>query len=156
MKPRKRSAEPHELRLTRLLDAPRPLVFQAWSEPRHLVRWWGPHNFTLPFCLVDFREGGAYKFCMRAPDGTDHWVWGVYREIVEPSRLVFSWNRTPASEPVNPWAVTLVSVTFAEEGTLTRLTLLQARFQNEEDCVDHRGGWTECLDRLTNCLLPVS
>lgn len=62
--------------LTRRFAAPRALVFRAWTEPAHLTRWWGPDAFTLPTCQVDFRVGGKYKFCMRAPDGSDHWVWG--------------------------------------------------------------------------------
>ena len=134
--------------LTRLLNAPRELVFQVWTEPRHLIRWWGPTDFTLPFCEMDFRPGGAYRFCMRAPDGSDHWVWGVYQEIVAPERLSFTWNRTQTPAMQDPWARTIVSVTFTEERGLTKLTLHQATFQKPEECTDHRGGWTECLDRL--------
>ena len=95
-------SEPAEnvLVLTRLIDAPRGLVFSVWTQPEHLTRWWGPNQFTLPHCEGDFREGGAYKFCMRAPDGSDHWVWGTYEEIVPPSRLVFTWHRTEGSEIV--------------------------------------------------------
>ena len=144
------SAEPADrvLVLTRLIDAPCSLVFSVWTQPEHLTRWWGPDEFTLPHCEVDFREGGAYKFCMRAPDGSDHWVWGVYHEIVAPARLVFSWNRTQAPAMSDPWAVTRVTVTLTEEAGKTRLTLHQAVFPKDEECADHRGGWTECLDRL--------
>ena len=90
------SGEGNVLAFTRVLNAPRQLVFRIWTQPAHLVRWWGPNDFTLPACEVDFRVGGKYKFCMRAPDGSDHWVWGRYQEIVEPERLVFSWHRTPS------------------------------------------------------------
>ena len=143
-------AEPADrvLVLTRLIDAPRELVFSAWTQPAHLVRWWGPNGFTLPHCDVEFHPGGAYKFCMRAPDGSDHWVWGTYEEIVPPSRLVFSWHRTETPARVDPWAVTRVTVTFAEEAGKTRLALRQAVFPLAEECLDHRGGWNECLDRL--------
>ena len=134
--------------LDRLLDAPRSLVFAVWTRPEHLTRWWGPQDFTLPHCEVDFREGGAYKFCMHAPDGSDHWVWGIYREIVEPERLVFTWNRTPSPVTENPWARTVVTVTFTEDRGKTRLTLHQAIFPQAEECTDHQGGWTQCLDRL--------
>ena len=139
-----------ELVLTRLLAAPRPLVFQVWTQPQHLARWWGPNDFTLPVCEVDFRVGGKFKFCMRAPDGSDHWVWGCYQEIVAPERLVFSWNRTPTPAEKEPWAVTVVSVTLAEQDGKTLLTLRQEIFQKAEECTDHRGGWTECLDRLVS------
>lgn len=142
-------AEDRALNLTRLLEAPRSLVFAAWTQPQHLVRWWGPSNFTLPVCEQDLRVGGAYKFCMRAPDGSEHWVWGVYREIVEPERLSFTWNRTQSPATENPWARTIVTVTLTEEARgQTRLTLHQATFPKDTECEDHRGGWTQCLDRL--------
>jgi len=138
--------------LTRVLNAPRELVFKVWTEPRHLTRWWGPNDFTLPFCEVDFRPGGAYKFCMRAPDGSDHWVWGVYREIVAPERLSFTWNRTQTPVMENPWARTVVTVTFTEALGQTTLSLHQATFPKAEECTDHQGGWTECLGRLADLL----
>jgi len=134
--------------LTRLLDAPRQLAFKVWTEPRHLTHWWGPNDFTLPHCEVDFRIGGKYKFCMRAPDGSDHWVWGVYEEIVASERLVFTWHRTQTPAEEDPWAVTRVTVTFTEHDGKTTLTMHQAVFPLAEECTDHRGGWTECLDRL--------
>jgi uncharacterized protein YndB with AHSA1/START domain len=133
--------------LTRLLDAPRALVFQVWTRPEHLAHWWGPKDFTLPHCMMDFRPGGAYRFCMRAPDGLDHWVWGVYREIVAPERLVFTWERE--DEPgLRRRLSNLVTVTFAAEGLKTRLTLRHAAFQTAADREDHNGGWTQCLERL--------
>lgn len=147
MKARPEPAE-RVLVLTRLLDAPRQLVFKAWTEPRHLTRWWGPNDFTLSHCEVDFRIGGKYKFCMRAPDGSDHWVWGEYEEIVAAERLVFSWYRTQTPAGEDPWAVTRVTVVFSEHDGKTKLTLHQAVFPLAEECTDHRGGWTECLDRL--------
>src|SRR5688572_22943410 len=80
--------ESKELVLTRVFDAPRELVFQAWTEPEHLKRWWGPNGFTLPYCTVDLRPGGAIHFCMRSPDGFEIWSKGIYREIVPPERFV--------------------------------------------------------------------
>lgn len=135
--------------LTRLLAAPRSLVFQAWTQPGHLARWWGPAGFTLPTCEMDFRAGGAYRFCMRAPDGRDHWVWGVYREIVEPERLVFTWEREDEAG-LRCQSSMVVTVTFAEQAGQTRLTLHQATFQTTADCADHHRGWKECLDRLAD------
>jgi uncharacterized protein YndB with AHSA1/START domain len=133
--------------LERLLDAPRQLVFEAWAQPAHLTRWWGPKDFTLPFCELDFRPGGSYRFCMRAPDGSDHWVWGVYREIAPPARLVFTWERE--DEPgLRAQSKTVVTVTLAERAGKTHLTLHHALFQTVADRVDHTGGWTQCLDRL--------
>jgi len=148
-------AEQRVLILTRLLEAPRELVFKVWTQPGHLARWWGPNNFTLPHCEMDFRPGGAYRFCMRAPDGSDHWVWGVYREIVEPERLVFTWEGQDEAG-LRSGLNNLVTVTFTEQGKRTHLTLHHATFQTVADRDDHRGGWTECLDRLaelvTRCI----
>ncbi len=143
------SQQPAEriLIIERLFDAPRSLVFQAWTKPEHLVRWWGPDHFTLPTCEQDFRGGGKYRFCMRAPDGSDHWVWGEYREIVVPERLVFTWWRE-TEEGLRTRSETLVKVTFAEQGKKTRLTLHQSTFQTLADRDGHNGGWTECLERL--------
>jgi uncharacterized protein YndB with AHSA1/START domain len=82
-----------ELVITRIFDAPRELVFSVWTRPEQVTRWWGPNDFTLPVCEMDFRVGGSYKYCMRSPEGEDHWVWGEYREIAEPERIVFTWER---------------------------------------------------------------
>lgn len=136
------------LKLTRDFDAPRALVFKAWTDPQHLVRWWGPKDFTLPHYQQDFRVGGTYRLCMRSPEGEDHWVWGVYREIVEPERIVFTWNRDP--HPEMPRAESVVSVTLSEHGGGTRLTLHHAIFQSTRDRNEHVGGWTQCLERLAN------
>lgn len=134
------------LTLTRVLDAPRSLVFSVWTQPEHLVRWWGPKDFTLPFCETDFREGGAYRYCMRGPDGTNHWVWGQFQEIIEPERIVFTWGREDAEGKALPESV--VTVTLEEYDGKTRLTLHHAIFTTVEDRNAHQGGWTECLERL--------
>ena len=76
--------------IERLFDAPRSLVFKVWTHPEHLMRWWGPHGFTLPSCRIDLRPGGVWRFCMRSPEGNNYWQQGVYREIMEPERLVFT------------------------------------------------------------------
>ena len=77
--------------MTRVFDAPRRLVFEAMTQPEHLVRWFGPHGWTLAACEVDFRPGGAWRFVLRGPDGRDMGMRGVYQEITPPERLcVFS------------------------------------------------------------------
>src|SRR4051812_34280377 len=100
--------------VSRVFDAPRELVFRAWTKPEHVTRWWGPKDFTLPVCEQDFRLDGGYRFCMRAPDGVDHWVWGEYREIDEPRRLVFTWHREDAQG--KPFNESVVTVTFDDHG----------------------------------------
>jgi uncharacterized protein YndB with AHSA1/START domain len=79
------------LEIERIFDAPRSLVFKAWTEPEHLVHWYGPRGFTLPSCKLDLRPGGSWRSCMLSPEGREYWVKGVYREILEPERLVFTY-----------------------------------------------------------------
>ena len=147
MKPAPAPMENRPLVITRLIDAPPELVFRAWTKREHLVQWWGPKDFSVPLCKTDFRVGGAYRFCMRAPDGSDHWVWGAYREIVPPSRLVFTWERD--DEPgLRRQSRMVVTVTFANQDGRTRLTLHQTGFQTAADLEGHDGGWNQCLDRL--------
>lgn len=143
-----------ELTITRRFKAPRTLVFKAWTTPEHLAHWSGPHGFTTPHHSMDLRPGGAYRACLRAPDGTEHWVQGVYREIAEPERLVF----THAWEDANgkPGHQTLVTVTFAEQGGQTLMTFHQAEFESVESRDGHRGGWTGSFERLEAYLEQVA
>ncbi|MEO8588285.1 MAG: SRPBCC family protein [Flavobacteriales bacterium] len=132
--------------ITRVFDAPPRLVFNAWSKPEQLVRWFGPNNFTVPACEQEFREGGTYRFCMHAPDGGDHWVWGEYREISEYDRLVFTWVRQ--DDKSKPWVDNVVTLTFEEQDGKTVFTLHHALFDTPEFRDEHEGGWSECMDRL--------
>ncbi len=143
-----------ELVLERVFDAPRRLVFRLWTEPEHLVRWWGPHGFTLPSCRLDLRPGGAFRCLMRSPEGTDHRLRGVYREIVEPERLVFTfaWDE----EDGRPGHETVVTVTFEDHGGKTRLTLHQALFETVASRDGHAVGWGEALDRLAEHATAVA
>ena len=70
--------------LTRVLDAPRTLVFQAWTDPRHVTHWWGPKGFSNPVCEMDVRPGGAHRVVMRSSDGVDYPITGFYQEVVPP------------------------------------------------------------------------
>lgn len=78
-----------EFVMERIFNAPRALVFQAWSEPKHLTQWWGPTGWTLPVCEVDFRPGGVWLYCMRGPDGMEGWGRATYQEIAAPERIVY-------------------------------------------------------------------
>jgi uncharacterized protein YndB with AHSA1/START domain len=138
-----------ELTITRVLEAPRGLVFKVWTQPEHLVRWWGPKDFTAPFCDIELRPGGAWRACIRSPEGTDLWMRGVYREVVAPERLVFTFAWEEDGEPGHQ---TLVSVTFAEQGGKTLLIFHQAAFESVESRDYHHGGWSECFDRLEDYL----
>jgi uncharacterized protein YndB with AHSA1/START domain len=137
-----------QLVVTRVIDAPRRLVFKAWTDPEQVAHWWGPQGFTTTFCDMDIRVGGKFRCCMRSPEGTDHWKCGVYREIVAPERIVFTFAWEDAAG--NPGHELLTTVTFAEQGTKTRLTLHQAVFETIVGCDGHRRGWTSCLERFAD------
>jgi len=139
----------HELVITRTFDAPRALVFRAWTQPEHMVRWLGPRDFTAPSCKMDFRPGGAYRACICAPDGKEYWMRGIYREIVEPERLVFTFSWEEEGERGRD---TIISVTFGEQGGKTRMTFRQAFFETIENRDSHLEGWSECLERLAQYL----
>jgi uncharacterized protein YndB with AHSA1/START domain len=81
--------DPPVLVVERVFDAPRELVFKAYTEPERLARWFGPAGWTLPVCTLDLRPGGVWRYCMRGPNGEESWGRAVYREVVPPERLVY-------------------------------------------------------------------
>jgi uncharacterized protein YndB with AHSA1/START domain len=138
-----------ELVITRLFDAPRSVVFKAWTDQAQTKNWMGPRGFTAAHQEQDLRPGGAWRTCLRSADG-DLWQGGVFREIVEPERLVFTfaWD----GEDGVRGHETLVTVTFAEHGGKTMMTLRQATFQSVEQRDGHNGGWSSSFDRLQEYL----
>ena len=82
--------EKERMVITRVFDAPRELVWKAWTDPKYVMQWWGPKGFTAPVCKIDFRVGGKFLFCMRTPDGQEGWTGGEYHEIVPYQKIVSS------------------------------------------------------------------
>jgi uncharacterized protein YndB with AHSA1/START domain len=142
---------PRELVLTRLIDAPRERVFQAWTDPRHLAQWWGPLHFTNAVCEVDPRPGGAIRIDMRGPDGVIYPMKGVFREVVAPERLVFT-STAVEDAAGNPQLEGLATVTFAEHEGKTLLTvhnlILKAGPGAADALAGMDEGWNQSLDRL--------
>ncbi|HXX40172.1 MAG TPA: SRPBCC domain-containing protein, partial [bacterium] len=136
-----------ELFMERVLDAPRNLVFDAWSTPQHLAHWWGPKGFTLPSCTVEFHAGGAFRFVFRGPDGTDYPFVGKYLEVARPERIVFKGviHNTPGQE-------VLTTVTFEEHRGKTTLRVHQTYSFESDATRGAREGWTQTLDRLAEYL----
>jgi len=134
-----------ELVITRILDAPRALVFKTWTDPVHAARWWGPKGFTVHSCEMDVRLGGAWRICMRSPEGTEHCKRGVYREIVAPERLVLTYAWEDADG--KPGHETLLTVSFADQGAKTKLTLHHTGFETATARDAHHGGWMSCMER---------
>ncbi len=149
-------AEPKDrvLEMTRVFDAPRSLVFKAWTEPEHMANWFGPRGFTVTTCKVDLRPGGAYRLSMHSSAGSDHWLQGVYHEIIEPERLVctFAWADANgnATRPE-----TVLKLTFEDLAGKTRLTLHQSVFESVTACDEHRTGWTSSFECLAEYLARV-
>lgn len=142
---------------TRELAAPRELVFQAWTEAKHLAQWWGPKGFTNPVCEWDARPGGKIYDVMRAPNGTDFPMGGEFREIVTPERLVFSCGAL--DEQGKLLFEFLHTVTFAEQSGKTKLTI-QSRVTMTTPEANHyiRGfemGMTLSLERLARQLAQM-
>jgi uncharacterized protein YndB with AHSA1/START domain len=145
--------EERTLVLTRVFDAPRALVFKAWTQPEHLARWWGPRGYTLLSYKVDLRTGGEYRFGMRSPENTEHWAHGIYREVVTPEKLVltFAWEHPDGS----PKHETIMTLTFAEQGDKTKLTLKQTQFESVTSRDMHQSGWNSTLDMLGEYLAKL-
>ena len=144
------AAKPDELVLTRVFDAPRDLVFQAWTDRQHLMRWSCPHGFTLTHCEGDVRPGGPWRSCMRSPSGKDLWLSGVYREIQAPARLVFThaWE----DEQGQRGHETIVTVALTRQGGKTKMVFHQELFESADQRDGHQGGWTECFEKLAGHL----
>jgi len=137
--------------LTRVLPAPRQLVYDAWTKKEHLEKWQGaPQGFTVTQAHSDIRPGGTFKLCMRSPDGVDHWLQGEYREVVPPERLVFthSWLNAEGK----PGKETLVTLTFTEVAGGTELTLKQTGFPSAQSRDGHREGWASTFERMAEYL----
>ena len=151
-----------DLMITRTFDAPRELVWKAWTDPERVKRWWGPKGFTTPFCKIDLRVGGASLYCMRSSDGQDYWSTGVYREIVKPERIVYTdsfaderGNVVPATHygmSADYPLEMLVTVTFEEHEAKTKLTLTHVGIPAGADRDGARQGWNESFDKLAEHL----
>jgi uncharacterized protein YndB with AHSA1/START domain len=143
--------EDRVLIITRIFDAPRELVWKAWTEPERMVKWHGPRGFTSTIERSDFWPGGAFRIHMRGPENDEHWTQGVFREIVAPERLVMASCWADAQgRPVGP--ETTVTVTLENLGARTQLTLHQALFESVTARDAHSGGWNSSLDCLAEYL----
>jgi uncharacterized protein YndB with AHSA1/START domain len=134
--------------ITRIFDAPRDLVFKAWTEPERVAHWMGPRGFTSKVLgAMEVRPGGRYRFHMLDPDGGDHWQQGEYREVVPPEKIVCTYEWADAAgNATRPQ--TLLTLTFEELGGKTKFTLHQAIFESTTARDAHQGGWSSTLDRL--------
>jgi uncharacterized protein YndB with AHSA1/START domain len=137
--------------ITRVFDAPRPVVFACWTDARQLVQWWGPRGFRVVSSEADVRVGGFWRVETRSPEGDEHNAGGVYREVAAPERLVFTmaWDGVEDGEPGRE---TVVSVAFAEEDQRTRMTFEQAVFSSTAARDAHDEGWSSAFELLAEHL----
>ena len=141
--------------ITRIFDAPRELVFKAWTEPKHMAQWWGPNYFTNPVCEMDVRPGGAILIHMQDPDGVVYPMKGVFHEIVEPERLVFTSSAFEGEEG-SSLLEAINTITFENQAGKTKLTVhavvTKAEPGVEGALAGMEEGWTQSLDKLAEYL----
>jgi uncharacterized protein YndB with AHSA1/START domain len=143
------STERPDMTIVRVVDAPRHLVWKAWTEQQHLAQWFGPKGFTNPVCEVDLRVGGSMRITMQSPDGTLYPMIAVYDEVIEPERLV--WTTTVEHDDNVSFEIRQVT-TFADRDGKTELTLQAFVLRSTPESADALGGmeigWSMSLDKL--------
>lgn len=148
------AAAGREFVFTRMVDAPRPDVFEAWTDPQRLSRWWGPNGFTNPVCELDLRPGGAIRIHMRGPDGTVYPMLGTFHEIDPPERLIF--GSTALDENGHALFDVVDTVTFTERDGKTEVTVRPSVSRVTPAAAPYLAGmeqgWNESLSRLADYL----
>ncbi|EQA70643.1 SRPBCC family protein [Leptospira noguchii] len=147
------STSDREIRATRIFDAPRDLVFRMWTEPEHVIHWWGPKGFTNTFETMDVRPGGIWKFIMHGPDGADYPNLIVFLEVIRPEKLVYKHGSDMEDHPGDFH----VTVLFSEQNGKTTLdmTMLFNTVQQRNETVEKYGaieGLNQTMDRLVEYL----
>jgi len=139
-------SEEKVLSITRVFDAPRHLVFEAWTRPEHLKRWFAAHGFDIPCAEWEMKPGGAWHSSMSKPNGLLLKMGGICQEIVPDEKLVLThaWD----VETGGTGHETVITVTFEDQGEKTLMHFHQAFFLSKEVRDDHRGGWNEFFERL--------
>ncbi|HEX9332374.1 MAG TPA: SRPBCC domain-containing protein [Anaerolineales bacterium] len=154
-----------DLVVTRIIDAPLELVWKAWTEPEHIMRWWGPKHYTSPSCKIDLREGGKYIFCMRAPKdhgGQDMYTAGVYKKIVPMQYLEFTQGLSDKDgNPIDPIQVGMppdfpeeirTTIVFEAKGNMTELTITEYDWPMSQMSVYSYAGLHQSMDKLSESL----
>jgi uncharacterized protein YndB with AHSA1/START domain len=137
-----------EIRITRLVNAPRDLVFEVWTEPEHIKHWWGPNGFTNTIFKMDVKPGGVWDFIMHGPDGTDYKNKSIYKEVIKPERIVYDHVSGPKFQ---------MSIQFDAQGDQTLITI-QMLFESAEQLakvIEQFGadeGLKQNMDRLADYL----
>lgn len=147
-----------ELKIDRLIRAPRETVWAAWTDARQLAQWWGPHGFTNPVCEIDPVIGGQLHIVMRGPDGVDYVNKGAIRKITPPAYLEFTVALKEADGSDRLENLTTLTLEEAEDGTRLRLhvRVLTETPEAHENIAGMEAGWNESIDRLVSQLAARS
>jgi uncharacterized protein YndB with AHSA1/START domain len=152
-------SEKGRMMITRVFDAPRELVWKAWTDPKYVMLWWGPRGFTAPVCKMDFRVGGKFLCCMRSPDGQEFWNAGEYHEIVPYEKIVSSMYFADAEgNKVEPehYGIEHTVIEDVHDVTLfedigngqTKLTFIGNEPMEEATKSGQVEGWKQILDKV--------
>jgi uncharacterized protein YndB with AHSA1/START domain len=154
-----------ELVINRIIDAPLELVWKAWTDPVHVMRWWGPKDYTSPSAKIDLHEGGKYIFSMRAPQeqgGQDSYTAGVYKKIVPMERLEFTQGLSDKDgNPIDPAQIGMppdfpkeihTVILFKAKGSLTELIITESGWTPGQMAVYSYAGMHQSIDKLAAVL----
>ena len=159
--------EIERMTVIRVFDAPRELVWRAWTDPKYIMQWWGPKGFTAPVCKMDFRVGGRLLCCMRSPDGQDFWNATEYVEIIPYEKIVSSmYFSDPDGNKVEPEQYGIEHeaiddaydvVTFEDLGNgRTKLTFVGNEPAESAKNSGQLEGWNQILDKMSDVLAEMS
>jgi uncharacterized protein YndB with AHSA1/START domain len=143
-----------EVKITRVFDAPRALVFKMWTDPALVERWWGPKDFTNPVCRMDTKEGGGIRIVMQGPDGTQYPTRGWFTQLIEPELIVF--KSIKEDDYGNSQLELINTVRLSEEGGKTTMFFhAEVTLSTPEACGSIDGmntGWNQSIDRLATTI----
>jgi uncharacterized protein YndB with AHSA1/START domain len=150
----------HKAVITRIIDAPREMVFKAWIDPKQLSQWWSPRGFTNPVCEVTPKVGGVIRIHMSHPQFPDHWMVGKFKEIKEPEKLVFQNNAVLGKDGIGePSLEGTTTVTFEDVNGKTRLTVIAVLHKMapgmEGAAAGMNEGWNQSIDKLVEFLTSI-
>lgn len=150
--PNQKSPAPAEsqtvsLVVRRTIQASVERVFEAWTRPAHLKKWWGPGPVTCPDAEIDLRVGGRYRIANQYPDGNVVWIVGEFELVEPPRKLVYTWRLEPDSQTSER-----VTVRFDPRESATEVIIVHEHIPNSATRDTHEQGWHGCLDGLAGYL----
>lgn len=134
----------------RTIQAPAQRIFDAWTRPEQLVKWWGPRPVTCVEAEVELRVGGTYRIANLLPDGSVLWISGKFEVVEAPRRLVYTWRTEQENEPEPHWSRVTVRFELQASSGSTEVIVLHEHIDSEARRDGHERGWLGCLDGLAS------